>query len=90
MKKGNQNCLICPYIKQGKIVKGSNFEWHINSDVNCQSRNVVYCIKCNKEKCKQIYIVETHKRLFDRFSEDLDYVRTKKINKATGEYYTRT
>ena len=89
MTKCKQNGLICPYIKQGKIVKGSNFEWHINSEVNCQSRNIVYCIQCNKEKCKQIYIGETHKRLFDRFSEHLGYVRTKKINKATGEHYNQ-
>ena len=38
---------------------------------------------------KQIYIGETHKRLYDRFSEHLGYVRTKKINKATGEHYNQ-
>ena len=32
---------------------------------------------------------ETHKRLYDRFSEHLGYIRTKKVNKATGEHYNQ-
>ena len=33
------------------------------------------------------YIGETHKRLYDRFSEHLRYVRTNKLNKATGAHF---
>ena len=87
MKRCKQNCLICPYIKKGKVVKGKDFDWHIMGDINCKSSNIVYMIECNIERCKQRYVGETHKKLYDRFSEHLGYVRTKKLNKATGAHF---
>ena len=59
MKKCNK-CIICPYIKEDKSVKGRNFEWAINRSINCTSgKNIIYMIECNKENCKQRYIGET-------------------------------
>ena len=28
--KSCKKCIICPYIKEGKIVQGNDFMWHIN------------------------------------------------------------
>ena len=45
MKKCIQFCLICPYIMEEKIVKGKNFKWYINNNMNCKNqRNIIYMI----------------------------------------------
>ena len=71
MKKCNK-CIICPYITEGKSVKGRNFEWAINRSINCTSgKNIIYMIECNKENCKQRYIGETKFDLKTRISQHL-------------------
>ena len=35
MKKCNKPCLACPFISEGKIIKGDKFSWNIKSNVNC-------------------------------------------------------
>ena len=87
MKRCKQNCLICPYIKKGKVVRGKDFDWHIMGDINCKSSNIVYMIECNIERCQQRYVGETHKKLYDRFSEHLGYVRTKQLSQTTGAHF---
>ena len=61
-----------------------------HGDVNCKSSNIAYIIECNIERCKQRYVVEPHKKLYDRFSEHLGYLRTKKLKKTTGAHYGRS
>ena len=53
MKKGGQNCTMCPYEKEGKTIKIGKKEWKINSKVDCLSYNVVYILICKKNKCKE-------------------------------------
>ena len=45
MSKCN-NCPICPFVKEGKVVKSTatNFNIEINRQVNCHTRNILYCI----------------------------------------------
>ena len=45
MSKCN-NCPICPFVKEGKVVKSTatNFNIEINRQVNCQTRNILYCM----------------------------------------------
>jgi hypothetical protein len=44
--------------------KGYNFTWNISKARNCESKNVVYAIECDKSNCKQnIYIGETERTL---------------------------
>ena len=86
MKKCNK-CPICPFVKEGKVVKATsnNEAVAINKPVNCQTRNAIYCLSC--KKCPIQYIGETERTLQDRFSEHRTYVTTKKLKKATGEHF---
>ena len=86
MRKCNKPCSICPYIKEGKVIKGDDFLWNIRKGVNCNSSNVVYMIECNKEKCKLRYIGECEK-LRKRTLDHLGYIRNKHISKATGHHF---
>ena len=53
------NCPICPFIKEGKTVKStaSKFSVDVNKPVNCQSKNILYCIQC--DRCRIQYIGES-------------------------------
>ena len=57
----------------------------INRPVNCQSKNILYCITC--EKCSLQYIGESEQTLKDRFSEHKGYVVNRMMKKATGEHF---
>ena len=59
----------------------------IGSDVNCQTKNVVYCITCSK--CKEQYIGETEKTLALRTNQHRGYIRNNKVDKATGEHFNK-
>ena len=89
MKKCGKGCLICPYIKEGNTVAGNKFTLKINREVNCHTENVVYLIKCNKQTCKEKYIGETHKKLYDIICEHLGYIRTKKLDKSSGNHFNK-
>ena len=86
MKKCNK-CPICPYVQVGQTIKATqiNYTKEINSEVNCQTKNLIYLIGC--QKCKEQYVGETSRSLQERFSEHLGYVKNKHLNKVTGEHF---
>ena len=88
MSKCN-NCSICPFVSEGKIVKSTatNHTVEINKQVNCQTKNILYCITC--ERCTVQYIGETERSLQDRFSEHKGYAINQKTNKTTGEHFSQ-
>ena len=88
MSKCNK-CAICPFVTEGKFVKStaSNNIIEINKQVNCQTRNILYCITCTR--CSVQYIGETERSLQDRFSEHKGYASNRKTNKTTGEHYSQ-
>ena len=53
MSKCTRNCLICPYILEGREIRGEDFAWMINSNVSCNSYNICYILICTKDNCKQ-------------------------------------
>ena len=61
MKKCQHGCVICPFIREGKTVKGKDFTWNLNRPLNCNTRNIVYMIECNLPDCKNRYIGESNK-----------------------------
>ena len=79
-------CPICRYINTDKTVKSTstNAVIQINKPVNCQTRNVIYCISCNK--CPKQYI-EEDRSLQSRFSEHRGYVVNRHLQKATGYHF---
>ena len=76
------NCPICPFVIEGKVVKSSKttFVQGINSVVDCQTKNIIYCITCTK--CSEQYIGQSERTLQARFSEHQDYVKQEKVEKA--------
>ena len=77
---------ICPFVQVGTKVKATqnSYTLEINEEVNCQTKNVIYIIGC--QKCNEQYVGETSRTLQERFVEHLGYVRNKLLNKATGEH----
>ena len=82
-----KGCPICPYIKPGKRVRATatTFTADIEQQVNCQTRNIVYCIQC--KKCCIQYIGESQRTLQDRISDHRGYITKSQTNKATGEHF---
>ena len=89
MKKCSKWCSICPYIKETRVIKHKNMNWKLNQTLNCDSSNIVYMVGCNKEKCKEVYIGETERRLKDRISDHIGYIKNRKIETPTGEHFTQ-
>ena len=89
MRKCKYDCLTCPYVQTGKTVvaHASRYKHDIESQVDCQTANVIYCLSC--EKCKEQYIGETEKTLAVRFRQHRGYVRNKEVEKATGEHFNK-
>ena len=87
MKKCRFDCLTCPYVQPGRTVKATATNYHhdIESAVDCQTSNVVYCISC--DRCPQQYLGETEKTLSQRFAQHRGYVRNNKLDKATGHHF---
>ena len=54
-KCNNKRCKICDIIIAGKSLTFKKFK--INKDLSCNTKNVVYIIKCSK--CKEDYIGPT-------------------------------
>ena len=87
MKKCQQTCSICPYVLETKSVKGPGFNWTIRGSVNCKTKNIVYMIICNKDKCKMQYIGETNLKLRKRILQHRGYIQNNMLSQATGSHF---
>ena len=63
----------------------NNFSVEINTEVNCQTKGIVYCITC--KKCSVQYIGTSKKSLQDRFANHRGYVTNKDFSQATGRHF---
>ena len=52
-----KQCQICDSLIEGSTFEFSEFVFKINENMNCNSRNCVYVMRC--EGCKKLYIGET-------------------------------
>ena len=82
-----QNCMACPFIKEGKDITINGTQWKINKQLNCQSYNLVYAIICRKDNCKQAYIGETKRMLKSRLAQHRGYILNKDSSQATGHHF---
>jgi hypothetical protein len=83
-------CSTCSFVSEHSVVKSSasNFSLNVNKPVTCDSCNIVYCITCTKPQCKLIqYIGETGRRLKDRFSQHIGYVKKPDLLQPTGAHF---
>ena len=87
MKKCRYNCDICQFINVGKEVKATsnNTRVKLEDGCDCLTRNIVYCITCNK--CGKQYIGESEKTLRERTKQHIGYIRNKMMEKTTGEHF---
>ena len=65
----------------------SNFRVEINRPVDCQTRNILYCISC--DRCPAQYVGQSERSLQDRFSEHRGYVTSRNMSKATGKHFSQ-
>ena len=79
------NSLEKEYIEPGTVLQSSNTskKIKINGTFNCKTRNVVYCITC--EKCKLQYIGQTTRSLNERVREHIGYIRNLHTNCSLQE-----
>ena len=58
VKKCGKNCATCPYLMEGEVIQMENqLVFHIQENLTCQSRNVIYVMFCSG--CDATYIGET-------------------------------
>ena len=91
MKPCNEKmCETCPFVKITRQFKGPFNETvvKLNTTLSCSSTNVVYCVQCNKDRCRQIYVGYTERKLKDRFGEHKSSVNTHKTNAIGKHEYT--
>ena len=90
MKKCGKMCTLCPYVKEGNIVKIGDKEWKINRKLDCNSYNIIYLISCLKNNCKEKYYVGQSKRILKfRISDHRGYVVNQHLDKTIGEHFNR-
>ena len=87
MKKCGKPCPACPFIKEGKSVKYKKSNWEIYGKVNCETKNVIYLIECNKTSCRMRYIGETERQLRERFNDHKKYIKSIIPTQSTGEHF---
>ena len=87
MKKCNRS-EVCPFVRRGAELKIpiSQKSIKLNASVDCTSKNIVYCIFCNKSGCDQIYVGQSQRELKQRFSEHKTSVRTQ-AKKVVGQHF---
>ena len=88
LKKCGKQCTACPFLNEGKFVKiNGQTQWKITKRVTCETRNIVYMIKCSK--CKERYIGETKRSLKERLSDHRGYVYNQKVDYVTGQHFNQ-
>ena len=70
----SKKCILCrDYIQECQsFFTANNTEWHIRSSINCNSRNVIYylrCLCCNREVSYTGRTVNLRKRMNNHISE---------------------
>ena len=68
------------------MIKSDTFSWQIRKHLNCQTKNIIDMIECNKDSCRAKYIGETQRTFSERIYDHIKH-KTKKIEKPTGYHF---
>ena len=80
-----QMCDLCDNTAEHKSVR-SGETWKINSAIDCDTKNVIYKLIC--DKCPfWLYIGESSRRAKDRFYNHRSNVSTKNLNTPAGRHF---
>ena len=75
-------------ITKKHVCNYTNTSYNIRSSINCQTKNVIYKITC--EKCPTfVYIGETERSFHDRFSEHRRDAENKDQKKPCGIHFSK-
>ena len=66
-----------------------NSKWHIEEDVSCRSRNIIYLITCNHPSCKMMYVGLTTDQLNKRFSHHRNHITAGTESHIMLEHFTK-
>lgn len=84
-KCNRSRCLTCHHVNSDKTVVGPKGIFNVNSNFTCTSAGVVYCIVCNR--CGELYVGETGRRLADRFTEHRRDVLKKSKDREVADHF---
>ena len=78
MKCNRPNCKCCSHINQTSSYYNSDrsISYDINDTFNCNSKDVIYLINCNR--CNALYIGQTGRKLKERLNNHRSDIRTYK------------
>ena len=79
-----KNCQTCPFLEEGQGITTNNNSFNCLGNLNCNSNNIIYIIKCTK--CDLVYVGETGNTLRDRFNQHKSDIRLKK-DTAIGNHF---
>ena len=85
----NKPCSTCPFVLQGKEIKNEYFSWKIRSNFSCDTSNIIYMIKCKKDRCNALYIGESQNKLRERFSQHKSDIVNKKYVNPVSEHFNQ-
>ena len=89
-KKGMYNCKkqcsACPFVLFRKLVKINTYTWNLRNHYDCETKNIIYLIECDLERCQQKYVGETKRKLKERFLEHKRDVENGELT-ATGHHF---
>ena len=75
----DKRCGTCPYLQQGTSFTFDNYVFHVNSDMSCESKNLIYVITCGG--CNQFYIGETGTTLRSRIRVHKQHIQVPEYRK---------
>ena len=83
----NPNRRYCPRMnKSGETISSSTGRRYITKyNVNCQSSNLIYCLKCTR--CNKQYVGQTKRRVMDRFQNHLYRILHQKTSSDMGLHF---
>ena len=87
--KFGRGCPVCPFVETTATVKATatNVVVPINTAVDCQDTNIIYCITCNV--CKQQYVGTTEHSFQTRISQHRDYIKNRDFKQPTGRHFNQ-
>ena len=81
----DSRCLTCNYVCDKSLVIGPRGSFEIRQEFDCNSKGLIYCIECNK--CGELYVGETARKLKERFREHRRDVLNRKLEKEVGSHF---
>ena len=92
---GNRRqCPACPFAMEPTTTVMGLFSGYIHTisdSVNCQTKNIIYYLKCVKENCKEYprceYIGKSTRAFSQRMAEHRDYVKSENLEQPAGRHF---